>query len=284
VAGINVTFIGHPFDTLKVRLQTQPQNPPVYNGLLDCFRKTMKWEGIGGLYKGVSSPLAGQILFRAGLFLSFAESKRMLSGNGARKLTMRDMFLAGSIAWGCGTAFECPIDFVKSQMQVQIIRSKSIPGYVMPFKTMIQCAKMVVRTNGITGPYQGVVAHLTRNIPAGSVHLGMFELLREYFAQRNNISTSQLHMGHNLIAGGVGGFLYWFLFYPLDVVKSAIQTDNIVKSQRKYKSTLDCWRQLSKEGWRRFYRGLSPCLIRSVPANAVMLYSVAFLTENIPIE
>lgn len=53
VAGIAVCLVGHPFDTLKVRLQTQPVNNPVYKGLLDCFLKTLKWEGIGGLYKGV---------------------------------------------------------------------------------------------------------------------------------------------------------------------------------------------------------------------------------------
>ena len=52
-SGIAVCLVGHPFDTLKVRLQTQPVDRPVYKGLLDCFLKTMKWEGIGGLYKGV---------------------------------------------------------------------------------------------------------------------------------------------------------------------------------------------------------------------------------------
>ena len=52
-SGIAVCLVGHPFDTLKVRLQTQPVDRPVYKGLLDCFVKTMKWEGIGGLYKGV---------------------------------------------------------------------------------------------------------------------------------------------------------------------------------------------------------------------------------------
>lgn len=52
-SGIAVCLVGHPFDTLKVRLQTQPVDKPVYKGLLDCFVKTMKWEGIGGLYKGV---------------------------------------------------------------------------------------------------------------------------------------------------------------------------------------------------------------------------------------
>lgn len=53
ISGIAGCLVGHPFDTLKVRLQTQPVNNPVYNGLTDCFIKTMKWEGIGGLYKGV---------------------------------------------------------------------------------------------------------------------------------------------------------------------------------------------------------------------------------------
>ena len=52
-SGIAVCLVGHPFDTLKVRLQTQPVDRPVYKGLLDCFVKTMRWEGIGGLYKGV---------------------------------------------------------------------------------------------------------------------------------------------------------------------------------------------------------------------------------------
>ena len=53
VAGIAGCIVGHPFDTLKVRLQTQPVDVPVYRGLADCFVKTMKWEGVGGLYKGV---------------------------------------------------------------------------------------------------------------------------------------------------------------------------------------------------------------------------------------
>ena len=28
--GISVTLVGHPFDTIKVRLQTQPMDKPIY--------------------------------------------------------------------------------------------------------------------------------------------------------------------------------------------------------------------------------------------------------------
>ena len=53
MGGMNVCFVGHPFDTLKVRLQTQPIDKPIYTGVKDCFIKTIKWEGVSGLYKGV---------------------------------------------------------------------------------------------------------------------------------------------------------------------------------------------------------------------------------------
>ncbi|KAF9580335.1 hypothetical protein BGW38_003061, partial [Lunasporangiospora selenospora] len=58
VGGWAQVISGHPFDTLKVRLQTQP-NPPKYHGAMDCLRVTLKEEGPAGLYKGVTSPLMG---------------------------------------------------------------------------------------------------------------------------------------------------------------------------------------------------------------------------------
>lgn len=36
---------GHPADTIKVRLQTQP-SPPIYSSAMDCVRKLIKEEGV----------------------------------------------------------------------------------------------------------------------------------------------------------------------------------------------------------------------------------------------
>lgn len=86
-------------------------------------------------------------------------------------------------------------------------------------------------------------------------------------------------MAHLFVAGGSAGFLYWLFFYPLDVLKSAIQTDAQAKSQRVYKGIADAAQQLYKEGGvARFYKGVTPCLLRAVPANAIMLITnVRFL-------
>jgi solute carrier family 25 carnitine/acylcarnitine transporter 20/29 len=52
----------------QVLLQTQPAKNPIYSGPLDAVKKVVQAEGVGGLYKGVTSPLAGQMFFRATLF------------------------------------------------------------------------------------------------------------------------------------------------------------------------------------------------------------------------
>jgi solute carrier family 25 (mitochondrial carnitine/acylcarnitine transporter), member 20/29 len=72
---------------------------PRADGVIDCARKTVQWEGLGGLYKGVTSPLAGQMFFRASLFGAFGESKRWLATNAdgtSRALQPLDFYKASA--------------------------------------------------------------------------------------------------------------------------------------------------------------------------------------------
>lgn len=58
VGGICAVLVGHPFDLVKVRLQTAEKG--VYSGAMDVVRKTVAREGmVRGLYAGVSAPLVG---------------------------------------------------------------------------------------------------------------------------------------------------------------------------------------------------------------------------------
>jgi len=61
VAGIFSGFaklsVGHPFDTIKVRLQTSQRSH--FKGPLDCVLQTVRNEGFRGLYKGATPPLIG---------------------------------------------------------------------------------------------------------------------------------------------------------------------------------------------------------------------------------
>lgn len=82
--------------------------------------------------QGVTSPLMGQMAFRASLFGAFGASKRWLATNAdgsMRPLKKSDFYKAGAMTGFVAAFTEGPIDFYKSQLQVQIIKSKMDPGY-----------------------------------------------------------------------------------------------------------------------------------------------------------
>ena len=69
-----------------------------------------------------------------------------------------------------------------------------------------------------------------------------------------------------MASGGLGGFFYWSLFYPVDVIKSAMMTDRIDRRSANTRGGfLDAGGQLIKQGGiKRLYAGLSAVLTQSV--------------------
>ena len=275
--GITVTLLGHPFDTVKVLLQTQSSKNPVYSGAVDAASKVIKQEGFKGLYRGVTSPLAGQMFFRATLFFSYARAKEFVGVSPDDPLSYAK---AGAMAWMAGTFFESPIDLYKSQWQCQLIKAKADPKYVSPYNSVVDVVKESIKHNGIRGPYQAFGATLTRNLPAGAVYFGVFENVKNQFAAMN--ADGKATNAQIVLSGGIGGFFYWSLFYPIDVVKSALMTDAVNPAQRKFSGFFDAAGKLyASGGVRAFYRGLVPCLLRASPANAGMLFTVDYVRRLI---
>lgn len=69
VAGVVGKYIEYPFDTVKVRLQSQPDGLPLrYTGPLDCFKKSLQRDGFLGIYRGISAPLVGAAVETSSLF------------------------------------------------------------------------------------------------------------------------------------------------------------------------------------------------------------------------
>jgi solute carrier family 25 carnitine/acylcarnitine transporter 20/29 len=81
---------------------------------------------------------------------------------------------------------------------------------------------------------QGLGATLLRNTPANAVYLGTFEVLKRSAAQQLGTTPAQLPAWAVLSSAGLGGICYWLVIFPVDCIKSAMQTDSIIKSQRKY--------------------------------------------------
>lgn len=62
IAGSIGIFIGYPFDSIKVKLQSHPTK---YASAVDCLKQSLREEGFRGLYNGCLPPifLQGSFLF-----------------------------------------------------------------------------------------------------------------------------------------------------------------------------------------------------------------------------
>lgn len=58
--GVCAVVVGHPFDLVKVRLQTAERG--VYSGAMDVVRKTIAREGLARVYINMQSVLGGHVL------------------------------------------------------------------------------------------------------------------------------------------------------------------------------------------------------------------------------
>ncbi|GIC92237.1 uncharacterized protein Aud_008703 [Aspergillus udagawae] len=68
--------------------------------------------------------------------------------------------------------------------------------------------------------------------------------------------------------GALTGQILWAANYPFDLVKSKMQADRFGK-ERKYRNMRSViWHTWCTDGWRGFYRGLGPTLLRAVPVSA----------------
>lgn len=80
---------------------------------------------------------------------------------------------------------------------------------------------------------------------------------------------------HPLIGGSLAGEAYWLSCFPIDLMKSKLQSDSW--ESPKYKNLKDCYNQTKKNGTAAFFNGIGPCLLRAVPANAVTFLVFEFV-------
>jgi solute carrier family 25 carnitine/acylcarnitine transporter 20/29 len=219
-----------PRQTLKVLLQTQPEK---YKGMGDAFRQTVKAYGLGGLYRGVASPLVGMGIFNAVQFAVFGWAKSAAT-DGGRAVTP-GRIAAAAAGTGLVVAFvESPQDLFKCQMQSAGVDANGKPRYA----STSDCVRTIVRERGYAGTLQGLGATMARNLVGVTAYFYFYEVARMYMAAGAPVSTlSPLQV---MLAGGLGGVGYWVLCYPADIVKTAVQCDAIEPAQRKFKGEWVC--------------------------------------------
>ncbi|KAG2197734.1 hypothetical protein INT47_010670 [Mucor saturninus] len=263
VGGIVQVLTGQPFDTVKVRLQTQSTANPLYTGMMDCVNKTRAKEGFGGFYKGTMTPLVGIGACVSIQFVVLEAMKRHFSAVNGRSdfLTNGQLYLAGAASGVANSFVSGPVEHIRTRLQVQ-----TGTGYSGP----IDCIRQIYRSHGISGIYKGQAVTMAREFQGYGAYFLAYEYLVQEAMKKDNLQKrSDLPTWKVCAFGGAAGYAMWFTIYPIDAIKSKLQTDGFTTETRKYSSALDCARKIfATEGAAGFFRGIGPCLLRAAPVNA----------------
>ncbi|KAF8541270.1 mitochondrial carrier domain-containing protein [Trichophaea hybrida] len=245
VGGVCAVITGHPFDLVKVRLQTAEKG--VYKGALDVVKQTIAREGpIRGLYAGISAPLYGVTPMFAVSFWGYDVGKNLV-----RKFSHVDEKAGYSIAQISAAGFfsaipmtliTAPFERIKIMLQLQG-QQKGPPKYSSSFDV----ARQLYKTGGIQNVFRGAGATLARDGPGSAAYFATYE----YLKRRLSPEDGKLSLAAVSFAGGSAGVAMWILVFPVDTVKSRLQGSTEKTSVGK-----------------GFFPGVGPAMLRSFPANA----------------
>lgn len=263
-------MVGHPFDTVKVKLQCQDAKNKVYKGTLDCLKKIIKKESPLGLYAGVSSPLFGLGFINAVVF--------GVQGNVHRQFedpdSLKSLFISGGVA-GFAQTFICsPMELTKTIIQVQADHHPT-PKYKSP----VDCFVKLLKTSGLRGVFRGFGLTCLREVPSFGTYFVTYEILCRNSPDPN--PTSLKGLSYLLLAGGLSGCASWIITYPVDVMKSRFQADGAGVTPL-YKNVRHCVvHSYQTEGFGVFFTGLMPTLVRAFPTNAATLTVVTLILRMV---
>ncbi|ETV87982.1 hypothetical protein H257_01378 [Aphanomyces astaci] len=271
IAGFTGAIVGYPLDTIKSRMQTQMHLPSAATigrrvTPLQAFVHSIRQEGFLSLYRGASTQVARQAIGCSILFGLMAQFKWLFytpsTGVGSAEAHPQIVLAASAACTGVVEAsIYCPFEITMIRMQTQATTSQ----------TTSQCARQIFSQYGLRhGLYRGFTPTCCREVVGNTVYFLTYDRVKDQLQAKTQLTPMHVYG----TSGAVAGFAYWCVSFPLDTIKSVVQADVLDRRHQKYLGTMDCASKLYREGGvGRFFRGLSPCLLRAMPVNAVQFMS-----------
>ncbi|KAL8731467.1 MAG: hypothetical protein Q9181_004308 [Wetmoreana brouardii] len=293
-SGILGKVIEYPFDTIKVRLQSQP-HPPVYSGPWDCFRQSFYTpEGaFRSLYRGISAPLFGAAIETGSLFFSYRLAQSALQTldpslpqEKGEKLPLKALTACAAVSGATTSILLTPIELVKCKLQYPIAAS-SDNGILTPHQRRgpLTVIASVFRNHGILGFWRGQLGTLIRETGGTAAWFGSYEAVLTALRNRSlphsppdtttESNRSHSPISHQLLAGASAGMAYNFLFFPADTIKSRMQTEELASTDLAKKGSQTTFLRTASQLWhqqglRGLYRGCGITVARSAPSSAII--------------
>lgn len=298
VSGALGILIGNRLDVLKVQAQaglgsrppTSPRLPPTANpqapaaAAASSLHRRTQYRYLTTYFRGAAAPILGYGALNSILFVTFNRTLKLMNPGlfDYTKLagcSLGSIWVAGALGGLATWLVSAPSELVKCRAQLQVGGQGSSWGV----------AREVVGREGVRGLFRGGAVTSVRDAVGYGWYFFSYELCKRLLVGRRSADWWEDMRGWEvLIAGGIAGVVTWGSVYPLDVVKTRIQTQVLqvraVDGEVAERTSLlgrQEWRKkgawaVTKEvyaegGIRAFYRGLGVCSLRAFVVNAVQV-------------
>merc|ERR1712070_1144112 len=175
LSGAAANTICYPFDFARTRLASDVgSGKKMFNGIGDCIMKTIKSQGIVGLYRGWAVTCAGAFVYRGGQLGLFSQIMAMnpyKDDKGPFGLVVT--FLAATAGRTAVMPFNYPFDTVRRRLMLESEK----PAADRLYSGGIDCFFKVLKAEGLVGMYKGMVPELFRGV-GGSVVLVAYNRIK----------------------------------------------------------------------------------------------------------
>ncbi|GAV85393.1 Mito_carr domain-containing protein/EF_hand_3 domain-containing protein/EF_hand_5 domain-containing protein [Cephalotus follicularis] len=173
--------------------------------------------------------------------------------------------IAGAVAGAASRTATAPLDRLKVVLQVQTARA-----HVMP------AIRDIWREGGILAFFRGNGLNVLKVAPESAIKFYIYEMLKNFMVKsKGGGDKADIGTPGRLLAGGLAGAVAQTAIYPMDLVKTRLQTcggkvPNLGALSRDI---------LVHEGPQAFYRGLVPSLVGIIPYAGIDLAAYETLKE-----
>lgn len=248
----------------------------VYSGALDVVRKTVAREGLRkGLYAGVSAPLVGVTPMFAVSFWGYDVGQKLVRAFSPQTSSEAHFTIAQTSAAGFFSAIPmtiitAPFERVKVLLQIQG-QKQLAPGEKPRYSGGTDVVRQLYKEGGIRSVYRGSAMTLARDGPGSATYFASYEYVKRKMTPKDadGKPSGELSLTAVMTAGGAAGVAMWVPVFPIDTIKSRLQS---AEGRPTIGGTI---RGLyASGGFKAFFPGMGPAMARAVPANAVTFLGV----------
>src|SRR5271155_132104 len=168
------------------------------------------------------------------------------------------------------TAITAPFERVKVLLQIQG-QKQLAPGEKPKYSSGFDVVRQLYKEGGIRSVFRGSAMTLARDGPGSAAYFATYEYVKRSLTPKDadgNV-TGDLSLPAVITAGGAAGVAMWIPVFPVDTIKSRLQS---AEGSPTIGGTISG--VYRNGGIKAFFPGFGPALARAVPANAATFLGV----------